>query len=47
MTMEATFAVKFGLTVDDIIDTVHPFPTFKQPCQTFRRDTSTMSCCVE
>jgi mercuric reductase len=51
MIMEATLAVTFGLTVDDIIDTVHPFPTFseafKQACQAFRRDTSTMSCCVE
>ncbi|MFT4923327.1 MAG: mercuric reductase [Haloarculaceae archaeon] len=49
--VEATLAVKFGLTIDDIIDTVHPFPTFseafKQACQSFRRDTSTMSCCVE
>ncbi|UPV76970.1 mercury(II) reductase (plasmid) [Halorussus limi] len=51
MIMEATLAVKFGLTVDGIIDTVHPFPTFseafKHACQAFRRDTSTMSCCVE
>ena len=51
MIPEATLAVKFGLTVDDIIDTVHPFPTFseafKQACQAFRRDVSTMSCCVE
>ena len=51
MIMEATLAVKFRLTVDDIIDTVHPFPTFseafKHACQAFRRDTSTMSCCVE
>jgi mercuric reductase len=49
--VEATLAVKFGLTVDDIIDTVHPFPTFsgafKQACQAFRRDTSTTSCCIE
>lgn len=34
--MEATLAVKFGLTVDDVIDTAHPFPTFseafKQAC---------------
>jgi mercuric reductase len=47
----ATLAVKHGLTVDDVIDTVHPFPTFseafKHACQAFRRDTSTMSCCVE
>jgi mercuric reductase len=51
MIMEATLAVTFGLTVDDIIDTVHPFPTFseafKHACQAFRRDTSTMSCCIE
>jgi mercuric reductase len=51
MIPEATLAVKFGLTVDDIIDTIHPFPTFseafKHACQAFRRETSTMSCCVE
>ena len=51
MIMEATLAVRFGLTVDEIIGTVHPFPTFseafKHACQAFRRDTSTMSCCVE
>lgn len=51
MIPEATLAVKFGLTVDDIIDTIHPFPTFseafKRACQAFRRDTSKMSCCVE
>ncbi|AUX08697.1 mercuric reductase [Halalkaliarchaeum desulfuricum] len=51
MISEATLAVKFGLTVDDIIDTVHPFPTFseafKHACQAFRRDVSKMSCCVE
>lgn len=51
MIPEATLVVKFGLTVDDIIDTVHPFPTFseafKRACQAFRRGTSTMSCCVE
>lgn len=28
MIPEATLAVMFGLTVDDIIDAVHPFPTF-------------------
>ncbi|EJN56931.1 mercury(II) reductase [Halogranum rubrum] len=51
MITEATLAVKFGLTVDDIIDTIHPFPTFseafKHACQAFRRDMSKMSCCVE
>ena len=51
MIPEATLAVKFGLTVDDIIDTIHPFPTFseafKHACQAFRRDMSKMSCCIE
>ncbi len=48
---EATLAVKFGLTVDDIIDTVHVFPTLsegiKLAAQAFVRDISVMSCCVE
>lgn len=48
---EATLAAKYGLTIDNIIDTVHPFPTFsegfKYACQAFRRDVSTMSCCVQ
>jgi hypothetical protein len=38
-------------TSDGVGDTVHPFPTFseafKHACQSFRRDRSTMSCCVE
>jgi mercuric reductase len=48
---EAVLAVKFGLTVDDIIDTVHVFPTLsegiKLAAQAFTRDISAMSCCVE
>ncbi len=48
---EATLAVKFKLTVNDIIDTVHVFPTMseaiKRVAQSFRRDISKMSCCVE
>lgn len=47
----AVLAIKFGLTVDDIIDTVFVFPTFSEgikiASQAFRRDISTMSCCVE
>ncbi|MDR7535853.1 MAG: FAD-dependent oxidoreductase, partial [Armatimonadota bacterium] len=47
---EATLAVKFGPTVDDLIDTVHVFPTLsegiKLAAQAFRRDISRMSCCV-
>jgi mercuric reductase len=47
---EATLAVKFGLTVHDIIDTVHVFPTLsegiKLAAQAFTRDISVMSCCI-
>jgi len=48
---EAVLAVKFGLTVEDIIDTVHVFPTLsegiKLAAQAFTRDISVMPCCVE
>lgn len=48
---EGTLAVKFGLTIDEIIDTVHVFPTLsesiKLAAQAFRRDVTKMSCCVE
>ncbi len=48
---EAVLAVKFGLTVDDIIDTMHVFPTLsegiKRAAQAFTRDISVMSCCIE
>lgn len=48
---EATLAVKFGLPIDDIIDTVHVFPTLsegiKRVAQAFTRDIPVMSCCVE
>lgn len=48
---EATLAVKFGLTIDDIIDTVHVFPTLSEAiklvAQSFRKDVSKLSCCVE
>ncbi|MGQ9632322.1 MAG: mercury(II) reductase [bacterium] len=51
MIHEATLAVKFKLTIDDIIDTVHVFPTMsegiKLAAQAFVRDISRMSCCVE
>jgi len=44
-------AIKAGFTVDDLIDTVHVFPTYseriKLAAQAFRRDISKMSCCVE
>ena len=48
---EAALAVKFKLTIDDIVDTVHVFPTMseaiKRVAQSFKRDISKMSCCVE
>ncbi|MFB6163467.1 MAG: mercury(II) reductase [Halococcoides sp.] len=48
---EAAMAVTHGLGVDDVIETIHPFPTFseafRRACQAFERDISTMSCCVE
>ena len=49
--IEGVYAVKLGLTVEEIIDTVHAFPTIsesiKLAAQSFRRDISMMSCCVE
>ncbi len=51
MIHEGVIAVKYGLTIDDIIDIVHVFPTMtetiKLAAQSFRRDVSKMSCCVE
>jgi mercuric reductase len=47
---EGTLAVKFGLTIDDIIDTVHVFPTLSESirlaAQSFYTDVSKMSCCT-
>lgn len=47
---EATLAVRLGLTVDDIINTVHVFPTYseaiKLAAQAFTRDISVMTCCI-
>jgi mercuric reductase len=51
MIHEAVFAVKYNMTIDDIIDTVHVFPTMteavKLVAQSFRKDISKMSCCAE
>ncbi|MBI2652044.1 mercury(II) reductase, partial [Candidatus Woesearchaeota archaeon] len=48
---EGVLAVKLKLTVDDIIDTVHVFPTLSEAmkiaAQSFYRDVAKMSCCVE
>ena len=51
MIHEATLAVKNKLTISDLTDTVHVFPTFteavKLAAQSFTRDVSKLSCCVE
>lgn len=43
-------AMRAGMTLDDLIDTVHVFPTYAEAwkicAQTFDRDLKTMSCCV-
>ena len=48
---EGVLAVKFGLTIDDVIDTVHVFPTLsesiKLAAQSFYRDVGALSCCTE
>lgn len=51
MIHEGVLAVKYGMTIEDIIDTVHVFPTMteavKLAAQSFRKDISKMSCCAE
>lgn len=51
MIHEGVFAVQYNMTIDDIIDTVHVFPTMteavKLVAQSYRKDVSKMSCCVE
>ncbi len=48
---EGTLAVKFKMKIDDIIDTVHVFPTLseaiKLAAQSFYKDVSKLSCCTE
>jgi mercuric reductase len=48
---EGVLAYKFGLTIDDIIQTPHVFPTMmeglKKVSHSFYRDISVMSCCIE
>ena len=48
---EAVLAVKYKLTIDDIIDTVHVFPTItesiKLAATSFRKDIDQLSCCAE
>jgi mercuric reductase len=48
---EAVLAVKYKLTIDDIIDTVHVFPTITESIKlvatSFRKDIDQLSCCAE
>ena len=48
---EGALALRLGLKLDDIINTVHAFPTMSEAlkiaAQSFRRDVTAMSCCVE
>jgi mercuric reductase len=48
---EAALAVKYKMTIDDIIDTVHVFPTYseaiKLAAQAFYRDVAKLSCCTQ
>ncbi len=49
--IEGALAVKYGLTIWDIIDSVHIFPTISEgikiASQSFIRNIERMSCCVE
>lgn len=51
MIHEAVLAVKYKLTVDDIINTVHVFPTMTEAIKlvatAFKKDVSKLSCCAE
>ncbi len=48
---EAVMIIKNRMTVDDVIDTLHIFPTLSEAiklgAQSFRRDITRMSCCAE
>ena len=48
---EATLAVKFKLTIYDIIDTVHVFPTLSESlklvAQSYLKDVSKLPCCTD
>lgn len=51
MIHEAVMAVKYRLTIDDIINTVHVFPTMSEAIKlvatSFKQDVSKLSCCAE
>ncbi len=51
MIHEAVMVVKYRLTIDDIIDTVHVFPTMSEAIKlvatSFKQDVGKLSCCAE
>ena len=51
MIHEAVMAIKYRLTIDDIIDTVHVFPTMTEAIKlvatAFKQDLTKLSCCAE
>ncbi len=50
MSMEPTLAVRFGLTIDDLTSTLHPYLTLSEGIKltalTFEKDVATLSCCA-
>jgi mercuric reductase len=47
--LAGVYAVKLGLTVDDLVDTWAPYLTWRRDklaAQTFTRDVSMLSCCA-
>jgi mercuric reductase len=50
MIMEPALAIRSGLTIDDLVGTMHPYLTLaeglKLAAQTFDRDVATLSCCA-
>ncbi len=47
---EVVVAIKMGMHIDELIDTVHAFPTYSEAIKTaalaYRRDISVMACCI-
>jgi len=50
MIMEPALAVRFGLTIDDLTSTLHPYLTLSEGIKlaalTFEKDIATLSCCA-
>ncbi len=48
---EAAFAIKYNLTIDDIIDTIHVFPTLTESIKlvatSFKQNVKQLTCCAQ